>query len=124
MKATIHTIEAVLGVLIVLLGMTLIYPVREREEIQLTSIGRNCLKSLDQEGILKYYVSNDMSSSLNNSLRGCLPQITDFTFKVCDSVNCNADFIPENKAIFVSSYIVSGYEGYEAKLVNLWLWLK
>lgn len=124
MKGTIDIIEAIIGAIIVLVGITMLYPVGETTEAQLTDVGYDCLRNLDQAEVLKYYVANDMTSSLNSSLRGCLPGIIEFSFKACDSVNCNPDYIPTNREVFVSGYLVSGYESYDARLVNVWLWLK
>ena len=124
MKGVLHTIEAVLGVMIILLGVTMVYPIRAKTEVQLSEIGYLCLKELDQEGTLKYYVENDMTSNINTSLKSCIPQIADFTFEICSTVICNPSVIPNNKQIFVSNYLLSGYETYEANLVSVWLWLK
>lgn len=124
MKGVLHTLEAVIAVMIILLGVGFIYPLREKVELSAADVGYKCLSSLDQEGLLKYYVSNDMTSSLNNSLRNCITLGIDFNFKMCDSAVCNPDSIPDDKEIFFSSYLVSGYETYDSRLVNVWLWLK
>lgn len=124
MKGVLHTVEAVLGVMIILLGVIMVYPIRAKTEVQLSEIGYVCLKELDQEGTLKYYVENDLTFDLNTSLRNCIAQIADFTFEICDTAVCNPNTVPDDKEIFVSNYLVSGYETYEANLVSVWLWLK
>lgn len=124
MKGFLHIVEAVLGVMIILLGVIMVYPVRTKSEVQLSEIGYVCLKELDQEGTLKYYVENDLTSNLNTTLRSCITQIADFTFEICDTAVCNANAVPDDKEIFVSNYLVSGYETYEANLISVWLWLK
>jgi hypothetical protein len=124
MKGVLHTLEAVIAVMIILLGIGFIYPLRDKPELSIAVVGYKCLSSLDQEGLLKYYISNDMTSNLNNSLRDCITPAIDFNLKICDSAVCNPDSIPDDKEIFISSYLVSGYEIYDSRLVNVWLWLK
>ncbi len=124
MKATLSTIEAVLGVIVIFVGMTFIYPIRETGDVGLTTISYKCLESLDQEGLLRYYIANSLTTDLNNSVKSCLPGITRFEFSICDSVDCNPNSIPSDKEIFVSSYLISGYETYDSKMINLWVWLK
>lgn len=124
MKATLSTIEAVLGVIVIFVGMTFIYPIRETSDVGLTTVSYKCLESLDQEGLLRYYIANSLTTDLNNSIKSCLPGITRFEFSVCDSVDCNPNSIPSDKEIFVSSYLISGYETYDSKMINLWVWLK
>ena len=124
MKGILHILEAVTAVIIIILGVGFVYPMREKVELSVADVGYKCLTSLDQEGLLKYYVSNDMTSSLNNSLRNCITSAIDFNFKICDSAVCNPESIPDNKEIFTSSYLVSGYETYDSNLVNVWLWIR
>ncbi len=124
MRGVLQTLEAVLGVMVILIGLTTVYPVREKGEFQLSTTGYNCLRQLDQEGNLKYFVENDLVIDLNNSLRDCIPRIADFTFKICNTDLCNPDVVPQNKEIFVANYLVAGHESFENNLVSLWLWLK
>ena len=106
MKGVLHTLEAVIAVMIILLGVGFVYPMREKPELSIADVGYKCLSSLDQEGLLKYYVSNDMTSSLNNSLGNCITPGIGFNFKMCDSAVCNPDSIPDDKEIFISSYLL------------------
>ena len=124
MKGVISIIEGVMAVMIIMVGISMIYPIRARGEFDFTYASYNCLKLMDQEGYLRYYVENDITDDLNTSLKSCLPGIVEYTFNYCDSVNCNPDNVPGDRDVFVSSYFLSGHENYDSKLINLWVWLK
>jgi hypothetical protein len=127
MKATIHTIEAIIGTLILLVGVMSIYPIEEREEFYFSDEGYDCLNYLDQKGLLRYYVYNNMLDDLNNSLRSCLLGISDYTFQICSSLPCTAT-IPTDRSTFLSSYLIAGENknetNYDPRMINLWMWLK
>ena len=127
MKATVHTIEAIIGTLILLVGVMSIYPIQETEEFYFSDEGYRCLEHLDQEGLLRYYVYNNLINDMNNSLRSCLPGISDYTFQICPSLPCTATF-PSNKSTFLSSYLIAGDNkastNYDPRIINLWVWLK
>jgi len=123
MKATIHTIEAVIGTLILLVGVMSIYPVEERTSFYFSDDGYSCLRYLDDSGLLRNYVYNDMIVELNNSLRNCLPQIASYTFKICRTTSCITT-LPSDRSIFLSSYLLSGDNAYDKRIINVWLWLK
>jgi len=125
MRGTIHTIEAILGAVILLVGIMSIYPTEETREFYFSDQGYNCLKYLDQEGLLRYYIYNDLTDDLNNSLRNCLPPISDYSFEICLTSSCISTSIPSDKSTFLSSYLVAGNtSNYDHRLVNLWIWLK
>jgi hypothetical protein len=127
MKATVHTIEAIIGTLILLVGVMSIYPVEDRQEFYFSDEGYDCLRYLDQEGMLRYYVYNSMVDELNNTLRSCLPGISDYTFEICSSLSCTAT-LPADKSTFLSSYLIAGENkdttNYDPRIINLWMWLK
>ena len=123
MRATIHTIEAIIGTLILLIGVTSIYPIQGTEEPYFSDDGYSCLEYLDQQGLLRDYVHNNLTDSLNSSLESCLPPITEYTFKICESIPCTTD-IPTDESVFLSSYVIAGGINYEPRIVNLWVWLE
>ena len=122
MKGFIKTLEAVLGVILIVIPLFTLYTPQRIEE-QLSDIGYNCLKDLDNKNLLKYYAINNMNTELNNSLRDCLPYLIEFNFKICKTSVCSIN-VPENKTVFLSSYIIAGYETVDPTLINLWLWSK
>ena len=125
MRATIHTIEAIIGAVILLVGVMSIYPIEETKEFYFSDQGYNCLKYLDQKGLLRYYVYHDLNDKLNNGLRACLPPISDYTFKICSTPSCISNSIPSDKSTFLSSYLIAGNSSnYDRRLINLWIWLK
>ncbi len=101
-----------------------IYPIEKTREFYFSDQGYNCLKYLDQKGLLRYYVYNDLVGDLNNDLRDCLPSISDYTFKICSTSSCITS-IPPDKSTFLSSYLIAGNTtNYDHRLINLWIWLK
>jgi hypothetical protein len=123
MKATIHTVEAVIGALILMVGVMSIYPIEGSSDFHFSDEGYNCLRYLDESGLLRSYAYNGMTDELNNSLYDCLPKITGYAFSVCMTTSCTTS-LPSGKSVFLSSYLVSGENSYSPRIINLWLWLK
>jgi hypothetical protein len=119
-----HTLEAILGSVLVLVGIMLIFPTQQQREINFSEIGYNCLNYEEQRGYLRYYAVNEMIDELNNSLKDCLPAVADFKFKICSSSDCIDTTIPYNKTVYISSYLIAGENTYNRKLINLWIWSK
>jgi hypothetical protein len=116
--------EAVLGSIIILIGIMLIFPTQQQREISFSESGFSCLNYLDQKGFLRYYMVNDMITELNNSLKDCLPALADFKFKICTTSDCIDSTIPYNKTVYLSSYLIAGENTYNRMLINLWIWSK
>jgi hypothetical protein len=123
MKAMMYTIEAVLGTLLILMGILYIYPTNHQGETSLSEIGYSCLIYLDQNGLLRHYAVNGMTADLSSSLRNCLPSAAEFSFKVCQSPDCKAS-VPSDRNVYATSYVIAGDETYDRHLINLWTWLK
>jgi len=130
MRGTIHTIEAIIGALILLVGVMSIYPIEETREFYFSDQGYDCLKYLDQKGLLRYYIYNDLVDDLDDSLRSCLPLIADYKFQICSTLPCiSPGEGPKGVRIIKrSSYLIAGENkattNYDPKLINLWIWLK
>ena len=123
MRATVHTIEAVIGTLILLVGVMTIYPMNEGNDFYFSENGYNCLKYLDDSGQLRNYVYNGLTTDMNTSLRECLPQVTGYTFKICATADCS-ETLPTDRSVFLSSYLLSGQKNYDPRIINLWVWLE
>jgi hypothetical protein len=127
MKASIHTIEAIMGALILLVGIINIYPIQDSREFYFSDQGHACLEYMDQQGLLRHYVYNSMVDELNSTLRSCLPGISDYAFQICSSLPCTAS-LPANKTTFLSSYLIAGENkaatSYDPRIINVWMWLK
>jgi hypothetical protein len=121
-KGIVYTIEAVIGALLVLLGMMIIFPIQRQSTTGLSETGYFCLEYMDIKGTLRHYAVND-TSELNNSLRNCLPASTDFAYKVCSSSDCIAS-VPVDRDVYATSYLIAGENSYNRLLINLWIWFK
>lgn len=124
MKAMLYTLEAILGAILILIGLFFIYPTKQQEEFKFSETGYSCLSYLDQNGLLRYYTVNNMRKELNDSLISCLPPMLNFTFEICTSSTCKSTSIPYDKPVYLSSYLIAGYTNYTERLINLWVWLK
>lgn len=124
MKAMLYTLEAIFGATLILVGLFFISPTQQQKEFKFSETGYSCLINLDQTGLLRYYIVNNMRTELNNSLITCLPPILDFTFEICTTSTCKSTSMPYDKSVYLSSYLIAGYTNYTKKLINLWVWLK
>lgn len=121
MKGFIQTLEASIGAILILMIVVLLYSYQPTvPETQLLQVGYNCLDNLDNVGYLSYYALYDVTE-LENKIEECLPPITDFKIKVCDTEECNTT-TPANKTVVLASYLISGYNATQPSLINLWVW--
>ena len=116
--------EAILSSVIILIGITIIFPIQQSSEISFSKIGYDCLEYLDQKGLLRYYAGNSMIIELNNELKNCLPSVADFKIKICTTSDCRDTTIPYDKTVYLSSYLIAGENTYNRELINLWIWSK
>lgn len=124
MKGMMHTLEAVLGSVLVLVGIMMIFPVQQTSEINFSEVGYSCLNYLGQNGLLRYYAINNMNAELNDSLKVCLPSVANFKLKICSTSDCTDNDIPYDKTVYLSSYLIAGENTYNKKIINLWIWLR
>jgi len=122
MKGAIHTLEAILGSVLILVGIIMIFP-NQQSEKGFSNIGYSCLNYLDQKGLLRQYATSD-DTDFNNSLKSCLPSTLDFKYKVCESTDCKDTTIPYNKTVYLSSYLIAGENTFNKRIINLWIWSK
>lgn len=121
-KGIVYTLEAAIGTVIVLLGIITIFPIQS-SRAGLSDVGYNCLSFLGQNGSLRQYAESGMLDQINISLSTCIPSVMDFTFMVCSTADCIGS-LPSGKTIYASSYVIAGYDTYNKKLINLWMWMK
>ncbi len=117
------TLEAAIAIVLILVSMVFIFAGEEIREPQISATGYECLKNLEDQGLLRYYAVNNLEDSLNTSLKTCIPPLLNYTAKICATSQCSA-VLPVNRTIFLSSYLIAGYDSFNPKLVNLWVWLK
>lgn len=120
-KGFIKTMEAGIAIVLILASVVFLFTQKEEYEPQLSSVGYNCLKNLDNSGILRYYAENKMESSLISDLRDCIPPLFNYNVKICITSSCISQ-LPSDKDIFLSSYLIAGDDSIEPTLINLWVW--
>ena len=122
-KGFVKTLEAGIAITLILVSMVFLFPEKTINEPQISDIGYNCLRYLDNQGVLRNYAVNDLENNLISDLRSCLPPILNYTARICTTSTCNT-ILPGNKTIFLSSYLIAGENSVRPTLINLWIWLE
>ncbi len=123
MKGYVQTLEAVIALGIILLSITIVLtPQTYPEKVDLKDNYYNFLDHIDNKGLLRSYVENNMEAELSDELEDCLPKIASFSVKICSTSNCIAS-LPEDKTIESYNYFVAGYKTPNPKLIKIWLWI-
>lgn len=127
MKGYIQTLEAVVGALLIMVAIIYFYtPSTKIPESELSKIAYNCLKNLDDKGLLRHYMASEYRQELKNALKDCMPESTDFY--VCTTVEANCyNIIPEqapkNKTVILADYLVYGeHVAISTEIIKLWVW--
>ena len=121
MKGFIKTLEAGIAIVLMLVSIAFLFTQRETHKTQISDVGYNCLKNLDNNGTLRYYSENNLEADLISDLRSCIPPLFNYSVKICTSSNCILQ-LPSSKEIFLSSYLIAGESSFEPTLINLWVW--
>jgi hypothetical protein len=117
----VKTLEAALAIVIILSSVVFLFPGSSSQ--QATYSAYNCLRQMDQDGSLRYYASEMLTSGIESSLRGCIPVSFDYSVKLCQSSDCSTA-TPPGKSVFLTSYMISGADQFGPALVNVWVWSK
>lgn len=117
------TLEAAIAIVLILVSIVFLFTGKEITEPQMSVTGYECLKNLDNQGLLRYYAVNDLGDSLSASLKTCIPSLLNYTTKICSTSACST-ILPVNKTVFLSTYLIAGDNSLNPRLVNLWVWLK
>lgn len=122
MKGFINTLEAGIAIVLILVSVVFLFVQNKPQESQISDIGYNCLKQMDNEGTLRYYAENNLEDNIVSDLRSCIPPLFNYTVKICTSSKCITQ-LPYDKSTFLSSYLIAGDNSFQPTLVNLWTWL-
>jgi hypothetical protein len=117
------TLEAAIAIVLILVSIVFMFTNKEITEPQMSATGYECLKNLDNQGLLRYYAANGLEDSLNADLKTCIPPLLNYTTKICATSTCNT-VLPINKTVFLSTYLIAGDNSFNPRLVDLWVWLK
>lgn len=117
------TLEAAIAIVLILVSIVFLFTSKEITEPQMSATGYECLKNLDNRGLLRYYAANDLGDRLDADLKTCIPPLLNYTTKICAISTCNT-MLPINKTVFLSTYLIAGDNSFNPRLVGLWVWLK
>ncbi len=117
------TLEAAIAIVLILVSIVFLFTGKEITEPQMSATGYECLKNLDNQGVLRYYAANGLGDRLDADLKACIPPLLNYTTKICATSTCNT-VLPLNKTVFLSTYLIAGDNSFNPRLVGLWVWLK
>ena len=122
-KGFVKTLEAGIAIALILVSMVFLFPEKTVIKPKISDTGYNCLKYLDNKGILRQYAVNNMEANLISDLRSCIPPSLDYKAKICLTSSCISQ-TPVDKEVFLSSYLIAGEDSFKQALINLWVWTK
>jgi hypothetical protein len=124
-KGVTQSLEAVITILMVLTIFALIFTSRQAnpqsELARWKLMGFNAVKSLDEDGQLRYYVLANDTQAIKEKLGGLMPAGVDFDVFICGSTcalpNASAERIAS------ASYLLAGDAGnFSPKELVLYIW--
>lgn len=121
-KGFVKTLEAAIAITLILVSVVFLFPEKVKTEPKISDTAYNCLRNLDNRGVLRYYAVNNLESNLISDLKGCIPPLFDYVVKICTTSTCSISI--SNKEVFLSSYLIAGENSIKPTLINLWVWLK
>ncbi|MFB6088511.1 MAG: hypothetical protein ABEK36_01905 [Candidatus Aenigmatarchaeota archaeon] len=111
-KGMMYSLEAIIGALIIFSIMLYViaspYTPPEFKFQTIKDSSYSCLEGLDDENILRNFVNNNDTESIENALEECLPRTIDYEVKICRETCTEAD-LPKNETRVAVNYFISGH---------------
>jgi len=123
MKGFIKTLEAVLAAIMLLSVAFYFYSTPQDDFSNIARTGEACINELNNQGLLRYYGSNNMEIDLKNAMDSCLPDILDYDVKICMSDNCKPSKTTSEN-VYTVDYVITGEDSIQPIIVRLWVWPK
>ncbi len=124
-KGMSFTLEAIIAGLMIVTFLLFLFRSPNMEEtydIGMSERGYYCLKSLDENSLLREDATDNNYTNIENSLQDCLAGLN-YTVQVCRD-SCSTSFIPKNQTIIVSNYFIAGGVSPDPLKVKLSMWLE
>lgn len=124
-KGMSFTLEAVIAGLMIVTFMLFLFKAPNMEEtydIGMSERGYYCLKSLDEDGLLREDAMDNSYTNIENNIQDCLAGLN-YTIQICRD-SCSTAFIPENQTTTVSNYFIAGDVSPDPLKVKLSMWLE
>lgn len=122
-KGISFTLEAIIAGFIIVSSLLFLFRplAMETYDVGVSDRGYNCLKYLDESGLLRGNAMDDNYTNMENNLQDCMAGLN-YTVQICRST-CTAASIPENQTIIVSNYFIAGDVDSDPLKVKLSMWL-
>lgn len=118
MKGFWHTLEAAVGVIIILSFLFLLTSNPQYQSEDLKTKAMELLRDADNRGILRTYAISKNWSGLNSNIRY---YTYNHTIEICDFNRCYG-ILPNASNVWVGSYIISGKDDYNPLLIKLYIY--
>lgn len=118
------TLEAVIAGLIIVTALLFFFRtggVDETYDMGMAERGFNCLKGLDDEGLLRDDAMSNNYTNIESGLQDCLAGLN-YTVQICRNV-CTSAYVEEDVTVAVSEYFVAGGVTPDPLYVKLSMWL-
>lgn len=119
------TLEAIISGFVIVTFLLFFFssPVsQDTYETGLLERGHDCLKGLDESGLLREDAMEDNTTGIEDNLEDCLAGLN-YNVSVCRS-DCTASSLPENQTVVVASYFIAGHVEADPLYVKLNMWLQ
>ncbi|MEM1535335.1 MAG: hypothetical protein QW199_02425 [Candidatus Pacearchaeota archaeon] len=131
-KSALRIIEAIIGLLIILLGLVYFVSQQTKQlsrKEHVKEIATIILDEIEKNATLRSYVQYNNINELNSSIAAMLTKLApryEFNFCLTASENTCLPILPEKKDIYVSSLLISYVDGgnVNATKLILFLWPK
>jgi hypothetical protein len=122
-KGISFTLEAIIAGFIIVSSLLFLFRplAMETYDVGVADRGYNCLKYLDESGLLREDAMDDNYTNLENNLQDCMAGMN-YTVQICRGT-CTAASIPENQTTIVANYFIAGDVDSDPLKVKLSMWL-
>ena len=124
MKGYVYTLEALIGISLIITSMVFLFgDSATKPELEISIIkqqGFEALEYLDKSGFLRGNLDDE--AAIENKLSTMMPVSVNLEAEICKT-NCSELNLPVNMTTIAIDYYISGYKSdFIGKRVRLWLW--
>lgn len=116
-----RTLESVLAVMILVFFMLMLGAnyILQLPEVDLPKTGYEILNDMDNRGVLRPYAVNNQTEALESEI-----SITGYnhTVQICNLEGVCLGEEPGGQNVWVSTYLISGWNTYKPREVKLFIW--
>jgi len=123
-KGISFTLEAIISGLLIITSILFFFQFSGTSDFYsmgVSEIGYDCMKSLDEHGLMREHALNGDAASIESGLQECLGGLN-HSVQLCENT-CSQATSPENNTVIVSSYFIAGDVEPNPMEIRLNMWL-